>query len=215
MIKAIIIDLDGVLVNSEKLKAQAWKSVLESYSIPNGDEFYRKNIGNSREALSKMAIKQFSLDAQVSDLFNKKESTYFAMLKQKTEPIQSTVEFIKSIPENIKVAINSSINKWVIEHQTKLVGIYDRIDAISSGLDEVQNDKPSPDIYLLTAKKINVKPEECIGIEDSTPGVISVKRAGMRCIGFINPNSGNQDLSKADITTDNLLKLRMRKIINL
>ena len=63
---------------------------------------------------------------------------------------------------------------------------------------EIQNPKPSPDIFLKAATLLNVQPSECIVIEDSKNGVLAAKSAGMAALGFLNPNSGNQDLSKAD-----------------
>ena len=210
MIKAIIFDLDGVIVNSERLKSLAWKKVLEKYGVDNGDEWYKKNIGNTREYLAKKAIEEFSINDDWKILFDRKANNYFEMLKTTTEPIQSTVDFIKSIPkEKYKLAVNSAINKWVIEHQIGLIGISHLFDALTSGLDELppHYEKPHPEIYLRTARKLNVLPEFCLGIEDSTPGVKSVKSAGMKCIGFINPNSGNQDLSEADLIVDDLRKV--------
>ena len=64
---------------------------------------------------------------------------------------------------------------------------------------EVKNGKPAPDVFLHTANLLKVNPQECLVIEDSTNGVKAAKSAEMRCIGFQNFNSGNQDLSDADM----------------
>ena len=185
MIKAIIFDMDGVLVNSEKLKAKAWKKALSDYGIEGGDRWYRKNIGNSRDALSALAIKEFNLtSAQIDEVSEKKRSNYFAMLKEATVPIKSSILFLKSIPKGqFKIAVNSSINTWVIENQMKNLGVIDYFDKITSGKDEVTKDKPNPEIYLLSAKKLGLNPHECLAIEDSRAGVQAAKDAGMKCIG--------------------------------
>lgn len=217
MIKAFIFDMDGVLVNSEKLKAQAWKKALSEYGISDGDIWYTKNLGNSRDALSAKAIKEFSLtSAQIDEISEKKRVSYMAMLKMTTEPISSTVSFLKSIPKNkFKIAVNSSIDTWVIEHQMEKIGVKHLLDVYTSGKNEVVHDKPAPDIYVLTAKKLGVRPDECIVIEDSTAGVSAAKSAGMKCVGFKSIHSGNQDLSKADMISEDLSKTNAEKIVQL
>ena len=64
--------------------------------------------------------------------------------------------------------------------------------------EEVENSKPAPDIFLRAAQLLNIRPEECLVFEDSRNGVVAAKAAGMQCIAFYNPNSGQQDLSRAD-----------------
>jgi beta-phosphoglucomutase-like phosphatase (HAD superfamily) len=67
-------------------------------------------------------------------------------------------------------------------------------------------------IFFKVAQKLKVKPQECLVIEDSKHGVQAAKRAGMQCIGFINPNSGNQDLSKADYICNDIEELSYSKL---
>ena len=67
---------------------------------------------------------------------------------------------------------------------------------------QVANPKPAPDIFLAACDFLSVSPEECIVIEDSTNGVNAAYQAGITSIGFVNPNSGNQDLSKAAILVE-------------
>ena len=64
--------------------------------------------------------------------------------------------------------------------------------------ERVEHPKPAPDVFLRTAEKMRMRPEECLVIEDSANGVRAAKAAGMICLGFANPGSGEQDLSEAD-----------------
>ncbi|MEK6894931.1 MAG: HAD family phosphatase [Nanoarchaeota archaeon] len=215
MVKAFIFDMDGVLVNSEKIKADTWKVVLVKYGVLNGDEWYEKKIGTPGKVLAQKAIEEFSLPIGFEELFHEKHAAYLERLKQSSVPIESTINFLKSIPkEKFKIAISSSMNRSAIESQMTFLGLYELFDAVTSGLDEVEKDKPHPDIYLLSAKKLNTPFEECIVIEDSSLGVESAKRAGMKCIGFISPCSGNQDLSKADLVINNLNIIHFERLIS-
>ena len=213
MIVAIIFDFDGVVIDSENMKAEAWKNVLKEYGIKNGDDWYKDHMGITRLNLCTKAINEFDLSASADELYKKKVEIYSRMLEEGTRPINSTINFLKSIlKDNFKIGLASAESLAIINRQLRIVGIYDIFDAITSGEDEVENNKPSPEIYLLTAKKLEVKPSECVAIEDSEAGVEAAKNAGMRCIGYRNEDSGNQDLSKADLIIDDLSKLSVDRI---
>jgi len=71
------------------------------------------------------------------------------------------------------------------------------------GGEEIEKGKPAPDIFLKAAKRLDVGPSSCIVVEDSRNGVLAAKAAGMKCVAYKNPNSGNQSLEKADLIIDN------------
>lgn len=76
-------------------------------------------------------------------------------------------------------------------------GLLDAFNCIVSG-EEVDRGKPAPDVYLKAAELLGSEPASCMVLEDARHGIAAAKAAGMQCIGFVNPNSGNQDLSAAD-----------------
>jgi len=78
--------------------------------------------------------------------------------------------------------------------------------------ESVDRGKPYPDIFLEAADKLEVDTANCVVIEDSKNGVKAAKSAGMKCIGFINPNSGNQDLSLADSLVDSMKKVTVNML---
>lgn len=91
------------------------------------------------------------------------------------------------------------VSKFNLQHYFKY---------IVSG-DEVKNGKPAPDVYVETAKRLGISTTDCIVIEDSKNGVLAAKAAEMKCIGFQNINSGNQDLSKADIIVNSINEINL------
>ena len=93
-----------------------------------------------------------------------------------------------------------------------MAGVYGLFDVITSGKDETKENKPNPEIYSLTARKLNLLPQNCLAIEDSAPGIEAAKRAGMICVGYKNPHSGNQDMSKADFIVDDFSLSSLSKI---
>ena len=86
-------------------------------------------------------------------------------------------------------------------------------DFIVSG-EEVTNGKPMPDIFLKAADHFQSSPDNCFVIEDSSNGVTAAKAAGMKCIGFRNVNSGNQDISKADLIINSFSKTEINNVLN-
>lgn len=212
MIRAIIFDMDGVIIDSEKLKAEAWKKIFSEYQIDDGDKWYIPRIGNSRQFLCEEAIRLFSLPVKIETLSKRKEEIYLNMLEEKTEPIKETIKFIQSIPRNFKLGVGSSTGKKIIEKQLALINILDNFDLIVSGEDDVKNNKPAPDIYNLIASKMMIEPFDCVVIEDSFSGVQAAKAAGMKCIAYKTRYTQNQDFLKADLIISNFSELTMEKL---
>ena len=211
MIKVIIFDMDGVILNSEKIKAKAWKILLEEHGIQNGDTWHIPWIGRSTRSICEEAVELFSLPIDI-DSFVKRRREISAAMVEKTEPFEGTIHFLKSIPQNFVLAVASSTDKEIIEKELKLIGVFDMFNVVVSGENDVQNNKPAPDIYNLVASRLNVNPFDCVVIEDSASGVHAAKSAGMKCIAYQNEYTKFQDLSKADLIIDDFLELTIEKI---
>jgi HAD superfamily hydrolase (TIGR01509 family) len=215
MIKAIIFDKDGVIINSEKMKAKAWGKALEKFGARGGLEWYEERAGLPRKDLCEMAVRDFSLSAEPEEISQMKQKFYSELTKNGVEPVASAVDLLRSIPKNkIKIGLASSDYRENIERELSMIGVYDLFDAITSGVDEVKKDKPHPEIYLVTAKKLETDPSECIVVEDSQAGVAAAKDAGMTCIGYQNPETKRQDLSKADIVIGDFSNLSLSDILD-
>ena len=103
----------------------------------------------------------------------------------------------------MKMAVASSSMYERIERTAKSLGVDDCFDVYVSG-EQLKRPKPAPDIFIKAAELLGVSPSECIVIEDSGNGVNAAKAAGMACVGYINPGSGDQDLSAADYLVESL-----------
>lgn len=112
------------------------------------------------------------------------------------------IDLMKSLhTHGMKLLIASSSVSNSIKEVMESLHIKEYFNGYISGM-QVANPKPSPDIFLAAAKQLQVTSDECIVIEDSTNGVNAAASAGMACIGFVNPNSGKQDLRKATILVE-------------
>ena len=111
---------------------------------------------------------------------------------------------------HLPIAIASSSPKIFIEAVVEKIGIRQYFKILISG-EEIERSKPEPDIFLKAALLLNVNPSECLVVEDSKSGTIAAKKAGMKCIGYQNFNSGNQDLSNADFIVNDIREIDIKE----
>ena len=112
--------------------------------------------------------------------------------------IPGVPEVIKALHEKgYRMAVASSSPQMYIDICIKNLGIESYFELLFSA-ERVLNPKPAPDVFLAVADLLGVAPEDCLVVEDSRNGSVAAKAAGMTCLGFANPDSGNQDLSAAD-----------------
>lgn len=183
MIKAVIFDLDGVLVTTDELHYRAWKQLADEEGITG---FTRKDNLRQR-GVSRMASLEVVLekaDRKYSDeeklaLAERKNNIYVASLAKldKSAVLSGAFEFIEFLKkEGIKTAVGSaSKNTPLILEKTELA---DKFDAVSCGLD-TQKSKPDPEVFLIAAERLGVPYENCLVIEDSDAGIQAAKAGGM------------------------------------
>lgn len=212
MTKALIFDMDGVIIDSEPIHFESDKMTLREYGIEVTDEILNNYVGVANPKMWAELKEMYQLRCSVEELLQKQLMYKFELFgTQKLQAIDGILELIDLLKEKkIKVGLASSSPRVFIELILKNLGIMEFFDVIVSG-EEVENSKPAPDIFLKTAKILCVEPEACLVIEDSGHGAKAAKSAGMRCVGYINPNSGNQDLSLADICVDSIKDVEIDK----
>jgi len=201
MIKAVIFDMDGVIIDSEPLHYKVFKEYLQSkWELSISDEEYSTFIGTTNHHMYSVLKEKYNLTAEVTALVEEYEEKCIAFLlaSKMEKPILGVDALVKNLYQNnIRLALASSSPKKNINLVLEMFGLHPYFEVVVSG-QEVVNSKPSPDIFLRAAKLLDLSPEECLVFEDSGNGVVAAKEAGMKCIAFYNPNSGKQDLSRAD-----------------
>ena len=204
-VKAVIFDMDGVIIDSEPIHFEVDMQTMREFGVNISKDELNKYVGTTNEYMLNDLINKYKIQKSIKEILEyKMELTIRRIKETKINAISGIPELLISLKHNnIKTAIGSSSPKELIITVIEKFQLGKYFDCIVSG-DEVKEGKPKPDIYLEVSKRIGVNPEECIVIEDSRNGVLAAKNAGMKCFGFRNVNSGNQDLSKADIIVDSI-----------
>lgn len=216
MLKAVIFDLDGVIVDSEPMHFQVDQRVLAQCGLTADGNLLNPYVGVSNPEMWTDLKEKLNLELSVEDLLQLQSKLKIEVLNEtKINAIDGVRELITGLKENkLALAVASSSPRFFIEAVLEAIEIKEFFDVIVSG-EEVAKGKPYPDIFLKTAELLNVNPKECVVIEDSANGIRASVSAGMKCIGYANPNSGVQDLSNASAIVDSICKINCDYLIGI
>jgi len=205
MLKAIIFDMDGVIVNSEPLHRKAYFDMFEEFNLDVSNRLYESFTGKSTSAICKELCEIFDLSISHEKLMFSKRKHFKTIFDNDPEfqMIDGALSLIKNyFYNNLTLILASSASMTNINRIFKKFDLDKFFKAKISGAD-LKESKPNPEIFIKAAKLSGFNKSECIVIEDSTNGIIASKSAGIYCIGFNSPNSKNQNYDKADLVISN------------
>jgi beta-phosphoglucomutase family hydrolase len=202
-LEAVIWDMDGVIADTREYHFQAWKEEFAKKGVLYTEEHFLRFFGQRNDTIIKDALGENTSPEELTAINIAKQANFRHRAIGHIQPLPGAVELIKSLHKHdIKQAIASSATPENIEVITQTLGIKTCFGAIAFG-NEVPEGKPSPQIYLLAAKKIGVKPANCIVFEDAIAGVAGAKSAGMKCIAVTNTHP-EEKLKQADLVVETL-----------
>lgn len=185
-IKAVIFDLDGVIVSTDEYHYLAWKSIADKEDIYFDREINENLRGVSRmeslDILLRRAKNKYTIQEKELMAFEKNE-IYKSLLKNITpdDILPGVISILKTLRKrNIKIAIGSSSKNASII--LKKIGLIESFDAIADGND-IKYSKPDPEVFIVAAHKLGVAPTECMVVEDAYSGIEAALAAGMITIG--------------------------------
>lgn len=199
MLKAVIFDMDGVLIDSEPVHMEAHRRLMESLGLPFDKDYYMQFIGSTTDYMWSKIIKDFGITETPEELMTRSDNYVKEINGPEGYPVMKGVsELIKALHKaGLKLAVASSSGMSRINSSIDKIGVTGEFDYIVSGMD-VEKPKPSPDIFLKAANGLNILPSECIVVEDSLNGMKAAKNAGMVCVMYENSSLGAQSSEYAD-----------------
>jgi beta-phosphoglucomutase len=207
--KGAIFDVDGVIIDTAHIHHKSWEIALKKYGIKfTYADFKSKVDGLPRAKGAKIILPHFTKD-QINIVFEEKQEHFIRLLKkEKIRVFVSTVNLIKKLKKSgIKLAMASSSRNAA--GNLKKVKLFKHFHVDAEGA-YVKRGKPFPDLFLKAAKKLKLKPEDCVVFEDAQIGLIAAKRAGMKSVG-VKRDAKNR-LKGADLIVKDLREVNAAKL---
>jgi HAD superfamily hydrolase (TIGR01509 family) len=214
MLKAVIFDMDGVIIDSEPMHHKAYYDMFNEVDIKVSKEFYESFTGQSTINICKRLCDHFSLIESPETLVGLKRKHYkqFFESNSNLSLIDGVLDLIKEYHSNgLTLVLASSAAMTSINQIFERFELDQYFVAKLSGGDLKQS-KPHPQIFINAVQATGYSKNECIVIEDSTSGIEAAKGAGVFCVGYDSFHSKNQDYSKADLVIKDFNEIRFNNL---
>jgi len=213
--KALIFDMDGVIVDNVALHEMAWLEFCRTHQIKITTQLFREQLfGKSNSETLKMLTGKDLTDTELQKYIDEKEALYRKLCGNQLKPLKGLISILTVAGKmNVKTAVASSAplkNITFTIAQTQTSHFFNVI----TSTEEIIHSKPHPEIFLITAEKLSVKPIDCLVFEDSFAGIEAAKRAGMKVIGVATTHSP-ESLPETDETITDFSKINMKKVLSL
>ena len=200
--KAVLWDLDGVLVDSAPFHFQAWRELLASQGRELSEADFRRTFGLRNDTILHDLLGDLP-PAEVERLAALKEELFRQAARGNIAALPGALALLRLLRERgLKLALVSSTPRANIDLILGALGVETAFDVIL-GEEDATRGKPDPEGYLLAAERLDVPPGECVVIEDAPVGVEAAKRGGMRCVGVYRDRP-REALAKADLLVETL-----------
>jgi HAD superfamily hydrolase (TIGR01509 family) len=213
MIRAIVFDFDGLILDTEEPVYRSWLEVYEAHGEELPFERWVQIVGSTttgfhpqhhlEERLGRSLPKEV-LDRRIG------RRTELVLAQKLLPGVVQHIDQAKALGLKVGVA-SSSTADWVRGHLARL-GILERFDCLRCR-DDVANAKPEPDLYIAVLECLGVTASEAIAIEDSPNGVTAARRAGLRCVAIPNSITARLDLSGADVVLGSLAEITLADLL--
>jgi beta-phosphoglucomutase len=198
MFKAVIFDMNGVIVDDESVHEAAFAKVLQQYGIILAHTDYMKLWFGKTDKDGFLAYKNKPRlkNIEIDDLVKEKQKEYLKNITGRIKSYPGVLELIKKLHRNYKLALVSNSSSQDVELILSHFGINNYFQAIVS-LGDFKNAKPDPEPYCTAISRLNEQPKNCLAIEDTSIGIASAKAAGLTCWAILTTSQRKQ-LKQAD-----------------
>ena len=183
MIKGVLFDMDGVLVDSEPFICKAAIIMFSELGVSVLPEDFHPFVGMGENRYIGGVAENHGVNVDIEEVKARTYEIYKMIVRGKLSPLPGTYEFISECrKKGLKLALATSADRGKMEVNLTEIGLPpDTFHSIITGMD-VQNKKPFPDIYIKAAESIGLEPQECLVVEDAVSGIKAGKSAGCRCL---------------------------------
>jgi beta-phosphoglucomutase len=207
MIRGILFDMDGVLVDSEPFICKSAVLMFGELGLKVSPKDFIPFVGMGENRYIGGVAEKYGLTVDIGQVKAMTYQIYKTIIKGKLAPLPGVREFIdKCRKKGFKLAVATSADLVKMEANLNEIRLLpDLFDATVNGL-EVENKKPHPDIYLKASERLGLRPEDCLVVEDALSGIKAAVAAGCRCLAVTSSFRKNE-LEEADWICDSLLNV--------
>ncbi|MEN4761925.1 HAD family phosphatase [Chryseobacterium sp. C39-AII1] len=213
-LKAVLFDMDGVIVDTEPLHRKAYFKTFKDLGIDVSEELYTSFTGASTKRVCETLIKEFNLNQPYEEIAKAKRDYFkdYFYNDEEFDLITGVKDLIQHYFENgIKLILASSATMMTIDMVFEKFELEKYFSGKISGAD-LKESKPHPEVFQLAAELAKEPIENCMVIEDSTNGILAAHRANIFCAAYRSPHSKNQDYTLANIVVSDYEELQLDKI---
>jgi len=182
-VQAVIFDMDGVLTDSEPLINAAAIAMFKEKGLSVWPEDFLPFVGTGEDRYIGGVAESHGFPLDLVDAKRRTYEIYLALVPERLNAFPGAQELVLAARRaGLRVAVASSADRIKIEANLQKIGLpFEMWDVVIAG-EDVKNKKPAPDIFLIAAFRLELKPAQCVVVEDAVNGVQAAKAAGMRCV---------------------------------
>lgn len=213
MIKAIIFDFDGLILDTETHEFEVLSEIFAEHKCELPLTIWGKLIGTKSDFNPFTYLEEQAQKTLDHNDLSKLQKERFSRRIEKEKARPGVVNYLEAAKTlGLKIGLASSSNyEWVSSHLKRL-NLLDHFECIRTS-DHVHYVKPDPALYVEAAKCLGVNPEECIAFEDSANGALSAKRAGMKCVTVPNTVTRDLDFCDVDHSLESMAHMELKELV--
>jgi len=207
MIKGVLFDMDGVLVDSEAFICKAAIEMFREKGINVEAADFQPFVGAGENRYIGGVAEKYNLKLNIPEAKSRTYQIYKEITKGQLKALPGAIEFLNLCRSKcLKLALATSADRIKMEVNLKEIGLSEKsFNSTINGL-EIERKKPFPDIYIRASVNLGLKPEECLVVEDAVNGIKAAKAAGCKCLA-VTTSFKREELMEADWICDSLLKV--------
>lgn len=209
-IRAVIWDLDGVIIDSAEQHREAWQRLAREEGVSLSNAQFWSTFGQRNDAILTQIWGTLSKE-RIQALGDRKEVYYREYVRETARALPGALELLSELHNaGYPMALASSAPIANIELVSEVLGLRRFLKALVSG-DTVPHGKPAPDVFLKAASELDIEPANCLVFEDAVAGVQAAKASGMYCIAVAGPND-QPGLQAANLVVQSLTEVHLTQI---
>jgi beta-phosphoglucomutase len=207
MIKGVLFDMDGVLVDSEAFICKAAIEMFREHGLAVKEDDFLPFVGTGENRYIGGVAEKYDLELNIAEAKARTYLIYEAIVKDQLHPLPGALEFVTFCrSRGLKLALATSADRIKMDVNLQAIGLSaESFDSTINGL-EVERKKPFPDIYIRASENLGLIPEECLVVEDAVSGVKAAKEAGCKCLA-VTTSFHRDALLEADWICDSLINV--------